>query len=132
SGPVVGAGLTRHSDRAMYGYPVPSFPSTRRRLSLLAVVIAFVVLAVGEALPTYAQQDAEIDFDGCGNGWECGTLTVPLDYNDPGGRTIEIAVSRLPADDGDDRIGVLMTNPGGPGAGGIGFARAWARLLDDD
>lgn len=54
----------------------------------------------------------------------CGTLTVPLDWSDPQGGTIELAVARRPAS-GRKRIGTLFTNPGGPGASGVDF------LLDD-
>ena len=49
---------------------------------------------------------------------ECGTLTVPLDYTRPDGRTLSIAVSRLPAADPDRRRGVLLLNWGGPGWSG--------------
>ncbi len=50
-------------------------------------------------------------------GMQCGTLKVPLDYRKPDGRTIEIAVSRLPSKKPDARRGVLLTNPGGPSVG---------------
>ncbi|MBK1783551.1 alpha/beta fold hydrolase [Prauserella cavernicola] len=49
-------------------------------------------------------------------GLTCAELPVPLDYADPDGETIEIAVSRLSA--GEDRP-VLLSNPGGPGAPGL-------------
>jgi pimeloyl-ACP methyl ester carboxylesterase len=62
-----------------------------------------------------------IDFSPC-NGGECGTVTVPLDADDPTGPTIDVAVARVPAADPDQRIGVLLTNPGGPGASGVEFA----------
>lgn len=52
---------------------------------------------------------------------ECSTLTVPLDYREPDGRKIEIAVSRLPSRDPSQRRGVLLTNPGGPGGPGLGY-----------
>lgn len=51
-----------------------------------------------------------------------GVLAVPLDHADPDGETIEIALMRRPAADPDRRIGVLLVNPGGPGASGIEFA----------
>ncbi|ONI74018.1 hydrolase [Kribbella sp. ALI-6-A] len=50
-------------------------------------------------------------------GMQCGTLKVPLDYRKPDGRTIDIAVSRLPSTKPDKRRGVLLTNPGGPSPG---------------
>ncbi|GAA3665185.1 alpha/beta hydrolase [Nonomuraea antimicrobica] len=45
---------------------------------------------------------------------ECGTLTAPLDYDDPDGKTIDLAVLRAKA--GGDRLGSLVFNFGGPGA----------------
>jgi pimeloyl-ACP methyl ester carboxylesterase len=50
---------------------------------------------------------------------QCSTVLVPLDYRDPGGRKIEIAVSRLPSTDPAKRRGVLLVNPGGPGLPGL-------------
>jgi pimeloyl-ACP methyl ester carboxylesterase len=52
---------------------------------------------------------------------ECATLEVPLDYRKPDGRQIEIAVSRLASQVPSKRRGVLLTNPGGPGAGGLSY-----------
>jgi len=45
----------------------------------------------------------------------CGTLQVPLDYRAANGRTIEVAVSRIPAAKPAQRQGVLLLNGGGPG-----------------
>src|SRR4051794_31449400 len=56
-----------------------------------------------------------LEFSSCGNHLECGTLTVPVDYKNPSGPTIDIAVNRAPARDADNRIGPLLVNPGGPG-----------------
>ncbi len=44
---------------------------------------------------------------------QCTTLVVPLDWSEPDGARIELALARLPAH--GDRIGSLLTNPGGPG-----------------
>ncbi|MFF1379388.1 alpha/beta hydrolase [Streptomyces sp. NPDC058308] len=51
--------------------------------------------------------------------FQCATLKVPLDYGDPGGRTIGLAISRLKAGSAKARHGVLLLNPGGPGAPGL-------------
>jgi pimeloyl-ACP methyl ester carboxylesterase len=48
-------------------------------------------------------------------GLECATLTVPLDYANPGGESIEVAVSRLRGTNPAARRGVLVLNPGGQG-----------------
>ena len=62
-----------------------------------------------------------IDWQDCSDGtpFQCGTATVPLDYEHPDGRTITIAMKKLPASDGDAEHGSLFTNPGGPGSSGI-------------
>ena len=49
---------------------------------------------------------------------ETGSLVVPLDYDDPEGATITLAVARHRASDPDLRVGSLLVNPGGPGFGG--------------
>jgi pimeloyl-ACP methyl ester carboxylesterase len=49
---------------------------------------------------------------------KCATLTAPLDWSDPAGAQIQIAVSRLPATTSPAQ-GALFTNPGGPGAEGL-------------
>ena len=51
-------------------------------------------------------------------------LTVPVDYADPGGATIELEVLRVPADEPSERVGSLVVNPGGPGAPGTSLRRA--------
>jgi pimeloyl-ACP methyl ester carboxylesterase len=50
--------------------------------------------------------------------YECARLEVPLDYTQPGGRTVTIAVMRSRATDPARRIGSLLLNPGGPGVSG--------------
>ncbi|QLQ40409.1 alpha/beta hydrolase [Micromonospora robiginosa] len=59
--------------------------------------------------------------------FECARLTVPLDYQDPKGRTIQVAVLRLPAQgDPGQRIGSLVLNPGGPGGSGMAQTPAFS------
>jgi pimeloyl-ACP methyl ester carboxylesterase len=68
----------------------------------------------------------------CGEGLEafqCATAKVPLDYDHPHGRTITLALTRLPASDPDRRIGSLFTNPGGPGGSGVDFVQQGAQVL---
>ena len=72
------------------------------------------------ALERFYAQD--LDWSDCGDGDECATLTVPLDYADPAGETIGIHVLRRPADDQDDKVTSLLVNPGGPGVAGSSMA----------
>jgi pimeloyl-ACP methyl ester carboxylesterase len=56
-------------------------------------------------------------------GLECGSLQVPLNYADPGGRKITLALSMVPATaPRSKQQGVLLVNPGGPGAPGRSLA----------
>ncbi|MFE4516275.1 alpha/beta hydrolase [Kitasatospora sp. NPDC056783] len=52
-------------------------------------------------------------------GAECARLAVPLDYREPRGRTLSLAVSRIRSADPAARRGILQTNPGGPGERGL-------------
>lgn len=52
-------------------------------------------------------------------GFECATLTVPLDWKQPDGDTVKLALGRRKAT--GKRIGALVTNPGGPGGSGLEF-----------
>ncbi len=67
--------------------------------------------------------DQKLDWRSCSS-HECATLTVPLDYADPEGRTIRLAVLRVRAEQPADRVGQLVVNPGGPGGSGIQYAAA--------
>jgi pimeloyl-ACP methyl ester carboxylesterase len=58
------------------------------------------------------------DWQQCGDGVECTTLDVPADWADPEGARISLAVARRPATSGASR-GVVLANPGGPGASGV-------------
>ena len=61
--------------------------------------------------------------------FECATMTVPLDYANPTGQQIGIAVIRLPAASGR-REGAVLLNPGGPGGSGYDFAANASAVLD--
>jgi pimeloyl-ACP methyl ester carboxylesterase len=49
---------------------------------------------------------------------ECGVVQVPLDYADPDGTKIAIAITRLRATDRKHTLGSIAMNPGGPGGSG--------------
>ena len=51
-------------------------------------------------------------------GFQCAKVKVPLDYSQPDGQTIEIAMKKHPAT-GSARQGTLFMNPGGPGGSGV-------------
>jgi pimeloyl-ACP methyl ester carboxylesterase len=110
-----------------------SNPSLRRRRVAVAGVSALAVIA-GAARATESPAGAHTDFHsgnapptltwtGCGNGVQCATARVPLDYDRPEGKTISLAVIRRPATDSQHRIGSLFVNNGGPGNSVVDFVR---------
>jgi pimeloyl-ACP methyl ester carboxylesterase len=60
---------------------------------------------------------------------QCGTVTVPIDYANPEGAQAQLAVIRIPAR--GDRLGVLMVNPGGPGASAVDTVAGMGAALAD-
>jgi pimeloyl-ACP methyl ester carboxylesterase len=107
----------------------------RRLLLFAAATFAALALACSDRAPSNADagtpgpRHAALQWSNCGGRAECATLEVPLDWNAPAGETIDIAVIRYPARKPDQRIGVLMANPGGPGGSAIDFLRAWQSIL---
>ncbi|KZP14816.1 hypothetical protein FIBSPDRAFT_935588 [Athelia psychrophila] len=73
-----------------------------------------------------------ISWENCGEisgrMFECGRLSVPLDYANPHDGEASLSILRLLADE-DKRRGSLFTNPGGPGISGTGDYQR-ARSLD--
>ncbi|MFB6520186.1 alpha/beta hydrolase [Streptomyces sp. NPDC056401] len=53
------------------------------------------------------------------DGQQCAKLSVPLDYADPAGPHVDLAVSRLPSTRPAARRGTLAVVPGGPGGSGV-------------
>jgi pimeloyl-ACP methyl ester carboxylesterase len=110
-----------------------------RRLVVLVTVAALLTAACGDDDDTDGSTSAGtlewIECPDAGDDVECATLAVPLDYDDPDGETIDLALMRDRADDEGDRIGSLLVNPGGPGVPGtdlVPVARiVWPREIRD-
>ena len=66
------------------------------------------------------------DWEDCDGGFQCATLDVPLNWDDPGGATVSLSVIRKPASGPGERLGSALLNPGGPGEPGTGFLRDFA------
>jgi pimeloyl-ACP methyl ester carboxylesterase len=65
-----------------------------------------------------------------GSRLRCGDVQVPLNYQQPSGRQITLALSEMPATaPAGQRQGVLLVNPGGPGASGLSLAASVASAL---
>ncbi|WP_413758883.1 alpha/beta hydrolase [Streptomyces sp. MMBL 11-3] len=55
-----------------------------------------------------------------GGTWKCATMKAPLDWDEPEGDTIDLALIRAKASGAQDRrIGSLLFNFGGPGGSGV-------------
>ena len=77
----------------------------------------------------YQQQ---VDWSDCEpQGMQCATVTAPIDWDDPAGGDIELAVVRL-ATDSKAREGSLLMNPGGPGGSGVQLVQLAAESVTSD
>ena len=74
---------------------------------------------VSPALRPFYEQD--LQWRDCGSGFDCTTVTAPLDWEAPAAGTVDLAVIRHRAD--GPVQGSLLTNPGGPGASGVALIR---------
>jgi pimeloyl-ACP methyl ester carboxylesterase len=99
-----------------------------RRVATAAVALAGLVACLSLATaagPAAAATEAPVpvlDWQPCAapsqQGFDCATAQVPLDYGDPQGATIDLAVIKHPATDPAQRLGTLFFNPGGPASPG--------------
>ena len=71
-----------------------------------------------------------LDWSTCEGTFECAGLAVPLDYQDPEGAVIELALLRSPA--GGQAQGSLVVNPGGPGSSGVDYAMLSAMVISSE
>ncbi len=61
---------------------------------------------------------------------DCTMLSVPLNYADPGGRHISLALDMIPATaPKSEQQGIMLVNPGGPGGDGLPLAAEVAQGL---
>jgi pimeloyl-ACP methyl ester carboxylesterase len=112
---------------------------TKRMLSVSCFIPA--LLSCGNAssqepAPTAASSTTAVtastpEWKKCGD-IECTTITVPFDYSSPELGTFQIPLTRLRALDDDLRQGVLLVNPGGPGAPGTSLAQNAAYYFSKD
>ena len=114
---------------------------SKRRLSAIAVGVAAAVALAGcvpftlfdpKASPTpepsntgivsgeerFYQQD--LRWVDCGP-VQCALVTVPLDWNDLAGDTVQVAISRHEAT--GKKVGSLLVDPGGPGGSGLVYGQ---------
>jgi pimeloyl-ACP methyl ester carboxylesterase len=71
--------------------------------------------------------DQELTWTSLGSGSDSTDVTVPLDWSDPTGETITIAVARHKAT--KPSMGSMLMNPGGPGGSGYDYVRDYAEYV---
>ncbi|MCX5334219.1 alpha/beta hydrolase [Streptomyces sp. NBC_00140] len=91
-----------------------------------AALVAVTAVALGMVTPlaVAVEQAPALDWKKCAGSTldarqQCATLEVPMDYNRPDGKKIEIAVSRIPSERTEGRRGALFLIPGGPGGSSL-------------
>ena len=91
--------------------------SRSKRALLLAPAALSVLLALPAAAPAGVRVPT-LDWAPCPGQkrFDCATARVPLDYRDPGGSRIRLAVIRHRATKPSRRIGTAFFSPGGPAA----------------
>lgn len=92
------------------------------RRKILGVTLASALTAVASTACTSAASPAQaLHWQPCAEKaeFDCATVTVPIDWSDRNGSTIDIAVVRDRADDAAGKIGTLVSLPGGPGSSGV-------------
>lgn len=109
--------------------------------TLAAVAVAGVVAGCLTAAPSAVAASAvgftpaPIHWGDCTSarltaaGAQCGFLEVPLDYADPGGTKISLAVSRVTHKTPQSQ-GIMLVNPGGPGGSGLGLSTLGSSVPD--
>jgi pimeloyl-ACP methyl ester carboxylesterase len=116
----------RRNERADYERPGRATIAVTVAVLATACRVAFSAGAAGAAVPASSFAGggvgAPISWGACdppGVDLQCARIQVPLDWDDPNGRTISLALIRHLASKPDERIGTLFINPGGPGSSGV-------------
>ncbi|MYU23624.1 alpha/beta hydrolase [Streptomyces sp. SID8352] len=111
-----------------------------------ALLLSALLTGCGDAEGQGGPADQRLDWRGCpapseaegggappsplpdGGTWQCATMRTPLDWDDPGGETIGLALIRVRSSGGADRrIGSLVFNFGGPGGSGVSTLPAFGK-----
>jgi pimeloyl-ACP methyl ester carboxylesterase len=99
------------------------------RFTAALLLVSTFCAPVASATPIWGDCEAMIgDASGIPTA-QCGTVSVPINYAKPEGAQAQLAVIRVPAS--GDRIGVLIVNPGGPGASAVDTVADMGAALAD-
>lgn len=91
----------------------PTAPD-RRQVASSATPEGFANPPAGQGMDRYLNQ--RITWTDCQGGMQCGTVLVPLDWDQVDGQAITLKMKKRPAS--GDKQGTMFINPGGPGGSG--------------
>ncbi len=130
----VSAGLLAAVAGVCLGVAAGAVPTAALPAAGPAAAAAVAKAAVPQGLESFYSQKVEwydcvatagVEKSADRTGFQCAKVTVPLDYSQPDGQTIEIAMKKHLAT-GSVRQGTLFMNPGGPGGSGVDNVGAMA------
>lgn len=103
------------------------------RKFLTALLAGAILTSISTA--ARADEATALTWADCQDGFQCATAKVPLDYDQPSGTKIDLAVIKLQATNPSKRIGSLFVNFGGPGSSGVDRLRqraSWTWLFSPE
>ena len=116
----------------------PLIRPTPRRAAVLPLLVALLtvlgttVARAGEAtgapgqpvVPPLGWSACGLTDDATAADVQCAVADLPMDYDDPSGTQVHIAVAKVPAVDQAHRIGSLFFNFGGPGGTSVDYLQS--------
>ncbi len=108
--------------------------------AIAIISLLFLTACSPSASPTNSIDAKSLDdyynqtltWEKCDGAFECAKLTVPLDYEDLSGETIQIALKKFPAQDQENKLGAIVVNPGGPGGSGVDYVTYYDYQFSQD
>jgi len=101
----------------------------KKFLSLLVIIVVFLSFPIYSNLSNSPKnwtlkefQNQELKWRNCYGNFECSTLLAPVNYDKNTGDVFHLKVIKYNATDQRHKLGVLVVNPGGPGASAFDYA----------
>mgnify|MGYP000240459337 CR=1 FL=1 len=89
-------------------------------ITVLAVTGVGISAVAANPLSDYYHQD--LVWKGCGTGFVCADIRVPIDYAKPYAKNVPLSIIMHKATSANP-VGNLLVNPGGPGSSGFDFVQ---------